>query len=115
VAMIGSSIAIRQLDHVGITFLVDALPRRLALGIYYAGAVLVAIFLAVFVWYSLRLTLEMGPRQVSSSLGLSMAYAYASLPIGGAMMLVQLVAASLEGYLRHSAGHSPFLPAQTAV
>src|SRR6218665_2506794 len=45
VTMIGSSIAVRQLDHVGITLVVDALPRPLALALYVVGSPLMIIFL----------------------------------------------------------------------
>lgn len=117
VTMFGSSVAIRQLDHVGITFLVDALPRRLALVLYAFGNVLVTIFLLVFICYSAKLSLEMGPRQISSSLGISMLIPYLSMPIGGAMMLIQQVAAFLEGLARHREGVSPYYatPDQSSV
>lgn len=117
VTMIGSSIAIRQLDHVGITLLVDALPRPLTLALYIVGSALMMGFLAIFIWYSARLTIEMGPRQISSSLGLSMVVAYAAMPIGGVMMLIQQIAAMVEAIQRSRAGGSPFAndPAQSAV
>ncbi|MBJ3785853.1 TRAP transporter small permease [Devosia sediminis] len=108
VTMIGSSIAVRQLDHVGITLLVDRLPRGLALALYIVGSALIMVFLVVFIWFSARLTLEMGPRQISSSLGLNMIVAYAAMPIGGFMMLVQQVAALVEAIQRSRAGASPF-------
>ncbi len=108
VTMIGSSVAIRQLDHVGITFLVDALSKRLALALYIVGNVLILIFLAVFIFYSTKLTLDMGPRQISSSLGMSMVIPYLSMPLGGLMMFVQQVAALLQGVLRFRQGSSPF-------
>lgn len=115
VTMIGASVAIRQLDHVGITLLVDRLPRGLALALYVLGSVLIMIFLMVFIWFSARLTLEMGPRQISSSLGLSMVVAYMAMPIGGFMMLVQQIAALVEAVQRSRAGGSPFaLPASSA-
>jgi TRAP-type C4-dicarboxylate transport system permease small subunit len=119
VTMIGSSIAVRQLDHVGVTLLVDALPRQLALALYVFGNALIMIFLVIFIWYSGRLTAEMGPRQISSSLGLSMVVAYAAMPIGGVLMLVQQVAALIEAVQRSRIGGSPFADdsnsAQTSV
>lgn len=109
VTMFASSIAIRQLEHVGITIIVDALPRAVRTGLYLLGIGLTAAFLAVFIAYSYRLTFEMGPRQVSSSLGLSMVVAYVAMPLGGLMMLVQLIAATLEAMRRARAGQSPFV------
>lgn len=114
VTMIGASVAIRQMDHVGITLLVDLLPFRIRGLIYLLGNVMVAIFLIVFIWFSWRLTVEMGPRQISSSLGMSMALAYASMPIGSALMLIQLAAASIEGWQRALQNHSPFAPPPSA-
>jgi TRAP-type C4-dicarboxylate transport system permease small subunit len=114
VTMIGASVAVRQLDHVGITLLVDRLPRRLALAVYVVGSVLVMGFLFVFIWYSARLTLEMGPRQISSSLGLNMVVAYAAMPIGGFLMLVQQIAALVEAVQRSRAGGSPFALASSS-
>lgn len=115
VTMIGASIAVRQLDHVGITLLVDRLPKTLALALYVVGSVLIMGFLLVFIWYSARLTLEMGPRQTSSSLGLNMVVAYAAMPIGGFMMLVQQIAALIEAVQRHKAGGSPFALAASSA
>src|SRR5690606_17480554 len=48
VTMVGASVALRQLDHVGITLLVDALPSRLRGVLYIFGNVMVAVFLLVF-------------------------------------------------------------------
>lgn len=115
VTMIGSSIAVRQLDHVGITLVVDRLPRQLAMALYVVGSVLIVGFLLVFIWYSARLTLEMGPRQISSSLGLNMVVAYAAMPIGGILMLIQQIAALIEASQRHKAGGSPFALASSSV
>ncbi|SFZ85134.1 TRAP-type C4-dicarboxylate transport system, small permease component [Devosia enhydra] len=109
VTMFASSIAIRQLEHVGITIIVDALPRALRTGLYLLGMALTAAFLVVFIAFSYRLTFEMGPRQISSSLGLSMVAAYVAMPLGGVMMLVQLVAATIEAMRRARAGQSPFV------
>lgn len=109
VTMIGSSVAIRQLDHVGITLLVDVLPTRMRGALYLIGNILVAVFLLVFIWCSFRLTVDMGPRQISSSLGLNMSFAYASMPLGGAMMMIQIVAVSIEGWRRMTQNHSPFV------
>ena len=110
VTMIGASVAIRQLDHVGITLLVDVLPIRIRGMIYIVGNVLIALFLLIFIWFSWRLTIEMGPRQASSSLGVNMVFAYMAMPVGGAMMLVQIVAASIEGWRRTLRDQSPFAP-----
>ncbi len=117
VTMIGASVALRQLDHVGITLLVDMLPRRLALALFVIGQVLVSIFLVVLIWYSLRMTLEMGPRQISSSLNLTMVVPYLSMPVGAAMMLIQQIAVLLEGIRRSRDGASPFAAdaAQSAI
>ncbi|MEW9805588.1 TRAP transporter small permease [Mesorhizobium sp. ZMM04-5] len=114
VTMIGASVAIRQLDHVGITLLVDALPMRVRGALYIFGNIMIAVFLIVFIWFSWRLTVEMGPRQTSSSLGVSMAIAYASMPIGGVMMLIQIVAVSIEGWQRTLRSQSPFGPPSAA-
>lgn len=108
VTMIGASVAVRQLDHVGITLLVEMLPARIRGIVFLLGNLMIAVFLAVFVWFSWRLTTEMGPRQISSSLGVSMTVAYVAMPIGGVMMLVQLVAVSIEGWQRTLNRQSPF-------
>lgn len=114
VTMIGASIALRQLDHVGITLLVDLLPMRVRGALYLLGNLFIAVFLLVFIWFSWRLTADMGPRQISSSLGLNMTVAYVSMPIGGFMMLVQLIAVSIEGWRRAVQGQTPFTPPSAA-
>lgn len=110
VTMFGSAVAIRQVEHVGITFVVDALPLRLRTMLYMVGVGVTAVFLAVFVVFATRMTLEMGPRQYSSSIGMPLTFAYAAMPIGGATMLVQLGAALLEALERAKIGKSPFGP-----
>lgn len=108
VTMIGGSIAARRLEHVGITLVVGILPRPIALALYLIGNALVCAFLVLFIWFSARLTIEMGPRQTSSSLGLNMVYAYVAMPLGGLLMLIQTIAATIEGVRRATAGGSPF-------
>ena len=110
VTMFGSSIAIRHMEHAGITFLVDALPARLRLALYLVGAMLAAGFLAVFAYYAWRMSFQMGMVQRSSSLGVQMIAAYIAMPLGGAMMLVQLLASAIEALRRAQAGGSPFEP-----
>lgn len=114
VTMVGASVAVRQLDHVGITLLVDVLPARLRGVLYLVGNALIVVFLLVFIWFSWRLTVDMGPRQISSSLGLNMSFAYASMPIGGVMMLTQIIAVSIEGWQRTLLNQSPFVPPPAA-
>lgn len=108
VTMVASSVAIRELHHVGITFIVEALPPRIRTGLYTLGIVLTAAFLVIFTVYSFRLTFEMGPLQRSSSLGLTMVVAYIAMPLGGLLMLVQLGACLIEGLMRHKRGGSPY-------
>ncbi len=114
ITMIAGSVAVRQLDHVGITFLVDRIPRWLRLACYLVGATATAVFLALLLYYGQRFMLEAGPRQVSPSLGLSYVVVLASLPLGALLMLVQLVAAVVEGVARARAGGSPFGAGQAA-
>lgn len=110
VTMFGSAVAIRQLEHVGITFLVDALPAKARVALYFFGMLLTAAFLMIFLIYSTRMTLEMGPRQYSSSLGVPMSVAFASMPLGAFLMLTQLGAAMIEAGQRIKNGQSPFTP-----
>lgn len=115
ITMIAGSLAVRQLEHVGITFLVDIFPVRLRFAAYLFGFVLTAAFLIILLIYSYRLTFEAGPLQQAPTLGIPMTIAFVSLPLGAFMMLVQLAASLSEGFARARAGESPFEPGETVV
>lgn len=115
ITMIGGSVAVRQLDHVGITFVVDMLSQKLRLALYVTGMIFIAAFLIILTIYGLRLTFEAGPLQRSPTLGISMAIVFVSLPLGAFMMLVQLGASIAEGIARVRGGTSPFDPGETVT
>ncbi|HEX7072647.1 MAG TPA: TRAP transporter small permease [Hyphomicrobiaceae bacterium] len=115
ITMLAGSVAVRQLDHVGVTFLVDSVPPRLRFAAYIVGLVLTALFLALLVVYSFRLTFEAGPLQRAPTLGIPMTVVFFSMPLGAFMMLVQLGASLSEGIKRARSGNSPFEAGETVA
>ena len=103
-AMLGSSVALRQGRHLGVRVLVERLPagfydKWLAPLIQF---VMLAFFVMVMVkgWqFAMR-----GAYQVSPALMLPMMYPYLCLPVGGALMALSVIADMLQDRFPTEAG-----------
>lgn len=92
-AVIGAAEAQRHDAHIRITYFKDKLPRRLSGAIDLAIGLLGVVFCAILVWRGgimAQQAFEYGER-VSSSLGTPMAYPYALMPIGFAVLGLQFL------------------------
>jgi TRAP-type transport system small permease protein len=96
---LGAPIALRHGSHINIDLLQQLMPPRGRQLFHLVIHLVVAATMAILIWQGISFT-QLGARQTASSLNLSMAYLYAAVPIGAA--LVALVA--LEHSLRSLAG-----------
>lgn len=92
---LGSSLAFRYRKHVAVEILAGRLKakgqRRLAL----VNAVALVVFLAVFFYSSLVFALDMW-EQYSATMDFSMTYPALGLPIGTALMIIQVIDAFIH-------------------
>ncbi|WP_245904451.1 TRAP transporter small permease [Billgrantia lactosivorans] len=100
ITFLGASLAFQRGRHIAVTFVVDALPARLA-QLARIAAVLVALgFLVALVVIGYRY-MQAQSFQRSASLRLSMTYVYAVIPLSAAIMawyaLVDVVELALKG------------------
>ncbi len=86
-AMLAAAVLVYEDGHVRTTILADALSPRAAAVVYFVADLIVLCFLAAVVGSSLALMLAMG-EQNTITLGVSMLWFYAALPVGAALMLV---------------------------
>jgi len=108
VTLFASSLAMRKGAHVGVSLVVMRLPVRLQAAVYTINSLLIAGFLLILLWYGWKLAFDEGPKQTAPSLGISMMFAFIPLPIGAAMMIVQLVETTLDAWRKAANGIAPF-------
>jgi TRAP-type C4-dicarboxylate transport system permease small subunit len=91
-AMLAASLLVYENGHVRITLLLDAVSPRKAAVLYMISELVVLCFLAVLILSSLLLIPSVRG-QHTVTLGVSMVWFHAALPIGGALMFVLTVRA----------------------
>jgi TRAP-type C4-dicarboxylate transport system permease small subunit len=84
---LGAAVGVRRSAHFRLHLLVDRFGRRTARAAQVLAVIVVAGFGAVLIWQGLNLV-ELGQFQQTPVMGLSKAYVYASMPVGGALMIV---------------------------
>lgn len=82
------NIAQRKKEHISILFLVKRMPAPLAKATGYLVDLLVALFLIALLFYGYRMTMR--TITMSSTLHISMAWIYLSIPVAAFLTLVQL-------------------------
>ena len=93
-AMLTAVLLVYENGHLRLTFLTDALPPRWARIVYLVSELVVLSFLALLVVASVMLMPSVR-EQNTVTLGVSMAWFYAALPIGGALMFALTLRASI--------------------
>lgn len=86
-AMLTATLLVYEDGHLRLTFLTDALPSAVARAVYLVSELVVLCFLALLVVASLMMMPSVR-EQNTVTLGVSMAWFYAALPIGGGLMFV---------------------------
>lgn len=88
-AMLACGLCARLGQHIALTDLLPFKPRtRMIVAAF--STVFTIVVVAVLLWYSWELAARVS-RQTSSSLGVSMSYIYAAIPVGSLLMIVGMV------------------------
>ena len=101
--MLGSVVALRKGRHIGVTALVDALPRRISGIIVYVVRLTMIGFMGIIGWEGVKLAVFNYP-QLSAAMEISMMIPYMAIPVGAFMMIVDLVAELLHELFPTPAG-----------
>jgi TRAP-type C4-dicarboxylate transport system permease small subunit len=91
-ALLAAAVVVYEDGHIRTTILIDAMPPRAALISYLLSDLLVLCFLAVVVVYSILLIVAVRT-QDTVTLGVSMLWFYAAMPVCGALMFALTVRA----------------------
>lgn len=92
----GAAIAARRGEHLAVTVVQDALPRRAAQAVYAISTILAVVLLGASAWFSWESLRNMMANEMSSyALGLPAWYYQAALPFGFGLIIVR--------YLQHAA------------
>lgn len=87
---IGTTVAFKKGAHIAVTFGVDFLPVHLQKIVRTLSCILMGIFFAITIWYSIYL-FKMQVFQMSPAMGIKMRYIYMIIPICFSVMSVHLV------------------------
>jgi len=94
VAFLSAGIAYSRGEMLGMHFVVDGLPRRIAARVDAAGRVLIVIFLLVVAWYGWLFTLRTS-EQEAVSLEISLGWLHAAIPVGCTLLALHVAFAGL--------------------
>ncbi|HSB81330.1 MAG TPA: TRAP transporter small permease [Candidatus Methylomirabilis sp.] len=86
---LGASLAVHQGMHVGVGFVVNAVPARLAVWLRGLARAGVGAFLLIVMLYGFHLVANLWD-QVSPVLEIRMTWPYLAIPVGSLLMLIQL-------------------------
>ena len=97
VGFIGASVALNRRVHIGVEFFVDRLPAPLKRRVKLAVEFVILGLLLFITYFGIELVVFQIPQR-SSALLISMAWPYASVPVGTALMIVQCFTLILEDW-----------------
>ena len=90
IALLASALAIQHGMHLGVDYLLHAVPPRGRLLLEVLVQVLVSGFLLVLLVQGINI-LQVASVQTSPAMGINMWYAYLAVPVGAALMLLESV------------------------
>ena len=93
--MVGSFVALREGRHIGVTMVVDRLPPRAATWVSVFVQAATILFLVILAQQGFALTL-VNLNQLSPAMRIPMFYPYLAVPVGAALMIVELTAGILQ-------------------
>lgn len=92
---LGAALGVRYNALIGVEFVVNLLPKSLRDGLRYVVYVLCMVFFIAIVIQGIKMV-EAVHLQESPALGLPMSVAYAAVPVGGLLMLMNSLAGVIE-------------------
>jgi TRAP-type C4-dicarboxylate transport system permease small subunit len=105
IVFLGSSIALHQKEHIGMTVLKDKLKPTVKKYFDLGILTIILIFLAIVCYGGFKLAFSVIP-QKTPSLRISYFWAYSSLPVGCVLMMVQVLDQIIEILRGKSKGRS---------
>jgi len=100
VVFVGAGMAERSRSHVTLEFLVSRFPPRVKYWLSVTNGILcVAMVVVLFIWYGWSLTL-VSMRQHSPFGGPPVGFGVMAIPIGGLLMVLNIIRVALEGPTR---------------
>ena len=102
VTFLGAVICLREGAHISVDLLVQRLSPARQRQVDIAGRVLTAVLLGVVLYSGIQVT-QVTHAQASPALGLPMSGVYVAVPVGAALMLLELIAAVRRGPARAAA------------
>jgi len=88
-AFLAGSMGIRHGVHVGVSIVIDQLPRRVSLAVEIFCYIIIIFFLIAVFKEGYFMTLSGFKYQKSMGLGLSMGWVLLSVPVGAALMIIE--------------------------
>ena len=85
-SFLGACVAMRRTAHLGVDSLVTRLPAGAREVVRHAVCAVIGVFAAIMVWQGQALVPEMATQR-SPSMGISLQYVFAAIPIAGALIL----------------------------
>ena len=93
--MVGSFVALREGRHIGVTLVVDRLPPKAAAWVTVFVQSATILFLAIVAKQGFALAL-INLNQLSPAMRIPMFYPYLAVPVGAALMIIELAAGILQ-------------------
>lgn len=109
---LGASLATRRDVHVGFTGFVDWLPPRMKRWILLLSRLLVLLFLYYVIRWGFILTFSMGFVSVTAALQIPFFWIFLSCPLGGCLMMLQLLSKTMQDFTDPRWHGSASLPSQ---
>ena len=97
VGFVGASVALNRRVHIGVEFFVDRLPAILKRRVKLVVEFVILGLLLFITYFGIELVVFQVPQR-SSALLISMAWPYASVPVGTSLMIVQCLNLILEDW-----------------
>jgi TRAP-type transport system small permease protein len=97
VGFVGASVALNRRVHIGVEFFVDRLPAILKRRVKLVVEFVILGLLLFITYFGIELVVFQIPQR-SSALLISMAWPYASVPVGTSLMIVQCLNLILEDW-----------------
>jgi TRAP-type C4-dicarboxylate transport system permease small subunit len=94
-SIMGATLALQKKGHFGLDLFYKMLSNRFQRIVKFPVYLLLGIVIFVILFQGIILV-QKTVLQESPAMGISMAWAYASLPVGGALMAIHLIAISLK-------------------
>lgn len=111
---LGVAPAFREGTMIALEFIQTALPRRLGLALYQISMALTLVFFVILFWQGWAMT-ERVSGQTLAALQISIAWAYAALPVGSVFILIAVTACMIRAARGDWPRHDPIPAADTPL